>query len=179
MEQCDRARALPARWGRRASLPHPRSGPSSRRNPTNVTPVGRAQPVATRQGMRHGTGSSATVRGLSTPVCAARLSSRMRDDSAIDRVIYAARFADAIGATCISVAVPAYVATRHCKGQDDHLSRASMGQFCDWPGKTKTAGIRLAVMDMWKPFRNATKAHARSVAGKITTLASRRICCAG
>jgi transposase len=35
-------------------------------------------------------------------------------------------------------------------------SEASMGQFYDWLGKRKTSAIRLAVMDMWKPFRNAT-----------------------
>jgi len=35
-------------------------------------------------------------------------------------------------------------------------SEASMNQFYDWLGEKKTRGIRLAVMDMWKPFRNAT-----------------------
>ena len=35
-------------------------------------------------------------------------------------------------------------------------SEASMQQFYDWLGEKKSAGIRLAVMDMWKPFRNAT-----------------------
>jgi transposase len=39
-------------------------------------------------------------------------------------------------------------------GQD--RSEASMAQFYDWLGPKKSAGIRLAVMDMWKPFRNAT-----------------------
>ena len=43
-------------------------------------------------------------------------------------------------------------------------SEASMGQFYDWLGKKKTAGIRLAVMDMWKPFRNATIAKAPQAA---------------
>lgn len=37
-------------------------------------------------------------------------------------------------------------------------SQASMEQFYDWLGEKKTRGIRLAVMDMWKPFRNATAA---------------------
>jgi transposase len=36
------------------------------------------------------------------------------------------------------------------------LSFESMKQFYDWLGKKKAEGIRLAVMDMWKPFRNAT-----------------------
>ena len=39
-------------------------------------------------------------------------------------------------------------------GQD--RSEASMAQFYDGLGSKKSAGIRLAVMDMWKPFRNAT-----------------------
>jgi transposase len=39
-------------------------------------------------------------------------------------------------------------------GQD--RSEASMAQFYDWLGPKKSTGIRLAVMDMWKPFRNAT-----------------------
>ena len=43
-------------------------------------------------------------------------------------------------------------------------SEASMGQFYEWLGKKKTAGIRLAVMDMWKPFRNATTTHAPQAA---------------
>lgn len=38
-------------------------------------------------------------------------------------------------------------------GQD--RSEASMAQFYDWLGPKKSAGIRLAVMDMWKPFRHA------------------------
>jgi len=36
-------------------------------------------------------------------------------------------------------------------------SEASMRQFYDWLGKTKAKRIRLAVMDMWKPFRNVTQ----------------------
>jgi transposase len=43
-------------------------------------------------------------------------------------------------------------------GQD--RSEASMVQFHDWFGPKKSAGICLAVMDMWKPFRNATTAKA-------------------
>ena len=39
-------------------------------------------------------------------------------------------------------------------------SEASMGQCYDWLGTRKAAAIRRAVMDMWKPFRNATAAHA-------------------
>jgi transposase len=39
-----------------------------------------------------------------------------------------------------------------------------MSQFYDWLGKTKCSRIRLAVMDMWKPFRLATKAHAPQAA---------------
>ena len=35
-------------------------------------------------------------------------------------------------------------------------SEASMAQFYAWLGKKKSARIRLAVMDMWKPFRIAT-----------------------
>ncbi len=31
-----------------------------------------------------------------------------------------------------------------------------MNQFYDWLGERKARGIRLAVMDRWKPFRNAT-----------------------
>ncbi len=43
-------------------------------------------------------------------------------------------------------------------------SEASMAQFYDWLGEKKARGIRLAVMDMWKPFRNATAAHAPQTA---------------
>jgi transposase len=35
-------------------------------------------------------------------------------------------------------------------------SEASMRQFYDWLGENKAQRIRLAVMDMWKPFRNIT-----------------------
>jgi transposase len=35
-------------------------------------------------------------------------------------------------------------------------SEASLRQFYDWLGEKKSKRIRLAVMDMWKPFRNAT-----------------------
>jgi transposase len=41
---------------------------------------------------------------------------------------------------------------------------ASMAQFYDWLGETKTRGIRLAVMDMWKPFRTVTAARAPQAA---------------
>ena len=43
-------------------------------------------------------------------------------------------------------------------------SQASMAQFYDWLGESKAHGIRLAVMDMWKPFRNATQTHAPQAA---------------
>jgi transposase len=39
-------------------------------------------------------------------------------------------------------------------------SEASLGQFYQWLGERKSRRIRLAWMDMWKPFRNATQAHA-------------------
>ena len=35
-------------------------------------------------------------------------------------------------------------------------SEASMAAFYDWLGPKKSQGIRLVVMDMWKPFRKAT-----------------------
>ena len=43
-------------------------------------------------------------------------------------------------------------------------SEASMNQFYDWLGEKKTRGIRLAVMDMWKPFHNATAKRAPQAA---------------
>ena len=43
-------------------------------------------------------------------------------------------------------------------------SEASMGEFYARLGKKKSARIRLAVMDMWKPFRLATAAHAPQAA---------------
>ena len=43
-------------------------------------------------------------------------------------------------------------------------SEASMGEFYARLGKTKSARIRLAVMDMWKPFRLATAAYAPQAA---------------
>ena len=43
-------------------------------------------------------------------------------------------------------------------------SEASMNQFYEWLGPKKSAGIRLAVMDMWKPFRNATSKSAPQAA---------------
>ena len=39
-------------------------------------------------------------------------------------------------------------------------SEASMDTFFQWLGPKKAAGIRLAVMDMWKAFRNSTERHA-------------------
>jgi transposase len=47
-------------------------------------------------------------------------------------------------------------------GQD--RSETSMAQFYQWLGNKKSERIRLAVMDMWKPFRNATQAHAPNAA---------------
>jgi transposase len=43
-------------------------------------------------------------------------------------------------------------------------SEASMGQFYGWLGARKSSRLRLAVMDMWKPFRLATAAHAPQAA---------------
>jgi transposase len=43
-------------------------------------------------------------------------------------------------------------------------SQASMGQFYEWLGNRKSQRIGLAVMDMWKPFRNATRACAPNAA---------------
>jgi transposase len=43
-------------------------------------------------------------------------------------------------------------------------SEASMAQFYAWLGERKSRGIKLALMDMWKPFRNATKTHAPQAA---------------
>jgi len=43
-------------------------------------------------------------------------------------------------------------------------SEASMNQFYAWLGERKSSRIRLAVMDMWKPFRLATAAHAPQAA---------------
>jgi transposase len=39
-------------------------------------------------------------------------------------------------------------------------SEASMASFSDWLEDKKARGVRLAVMDMWKPFRTATLARA-------------------
>ena len=41
---------------------------------------------------------------------------------------------------------------------------ASMALFYDWLGEKKTRGIRLAVMDMWKPFYNVTAKRAPQAA---------------
>jgi len=43
-------------------------------------------------------------------------------------------------------------------------SEKSMGMFYEQLGRKKSGGIRLAVMDMWKPFRNATHEHAAQAA---------------
>ena len=43
-------------------------------------------------------------------------------------------------------------------------SEPSMVAFYEWLGSKKSARIRLAVMAMWKPFRNATNAHAPQAA---------------
>lgn len=43
-------------------------------------------------------------------------------------------------------------------------SEASMSQFYVGLGEKKSRGIRLAVMDMWKPFRTATEQHAPNAA---------------
>ena len=47
-------------------------------------------------------------------------------------------------------------------GQD--RSEASMRQFYDWLGKNKAKRLRLAVMDMWKPFRHVTNTQAPQAA---------------
>ena len=44
-------------------------------------------------------------------------------------------------------------------GGEDRSEQA-MNQFYDWLGEKKACGIRLVVMDMWKPFRNATQDRA-------------------
>jgi len=43
-------------------------------------------------------------------------------------------------------------------------SEDSMSQFFAWLGEKKSRGIRLAVMDMWKPFRTATEQQAPDAA---------------
>ncbi len=43
-------------------------------------------------------------------------------------------------------------------------SEKSMALFYDWLGEKKSRGIRLAVMDMWKPFRNVTNGRAPQAA---------------
>ena len=47
-------------------------------------------------------------------------------------------------------------------GQD--RSAASLAQVYDWLGETKATRIRLAVMDMWKPFRTVTQEKAPQAA---------------
>lgn len=48
-------------------------------------------------------------------------------------------------------------------GGDDR-SEASMAQFYAWLGEKKSRQIRLALMDMWKPFRKATQTAAPQAA---------------
>src|SRR3990167_7999341 len=43
-------------------------------------------------------------------------------------------------------------------------SAASMAQFYEWLGENKTQRIRLAVMDMWKPFRTVANEKAPQAA---------------
>jgi transposase len=43
-------------------------------------------------------------------------------------------------------------------------SEASLAQFYQWLGPRETKQIRLAVMDMWKAFEKATRAHAPQAA---------------
>jgi len=43
-------------------------------------------------------------------------------------------------------------------------SEESLDEFFAWLGPKKTAGIRLVVMDMWKPFFNSTKRNAPKAA---------------
>lgn len=46
----------------------------------------------------------------------------------------------------------------------ENRSAQSMSQFYTWLGEKKSRGIRLAVMDMWKPFRTATEEYAPNAA---------------
>jgi transposase len=48
-------------------------------------------------------------------------------------------------------------------GGDDR-SEASMARFYDWLGPRKSLGLRLVVMDMWKPFRNVARERAPQAA---------------
>ncbi len=54
-------------------------------------------------------------------------------------------------------------------------SEASLDAFFTWLGAKKSAGIRLAVMDMWKPFRisTTTRAPARAGAPGVGEVANR------
>ena len=54
-------------------------------------------------------------------------------------------------------------------------SERDMDQFYAFLGKQPAEKIRLAVMDMWKPFRNATKVHAPTAAILFDTSAMRSI----
>ncbi len=46
----------------------------------------------------------------------------------------------------------------------ENRSKESMSRFYEAQGEKKCRGIRLAVMDMWKPFRIAAEAHAPNAA---------------
>src|SRR5690606_30416945 len=46
----------------------------------------------------------------------------------------------------------------------DERSEASMAQFYAWLGEKECRRIKLALMDMWKPFRKATEANAPQAA---------------
>ncbi len=46
----------------------------------------------------------------------------------------------------------------------DGRSEKDMDQFYAYLGKKNAKKLRLAVMDMWKPFRNSTQAHAPQAA---------------
>ncbi|MEX3582516.1 MAG: transposase [Burkholderia sp.] len=46
----------------------------------------------------------------------------------------------------------------------ENRSEASMQQFYDWLGEKKVNGIRLIMMDMWKPFRNVAPERAPQAA---------------
>ena len=45
-----------------------------------------------------------------------------------------------------------------------YCSEKSLKLFYEWLGPGKTKGIRLALMDMWKPFEKATREHAPQAA---------------
>ena len=63
------------------------------------------------------------------------------------------------GHTC-RIVVSDLIRTRAIWFGGEDRSEASMAQCYEWLGKRKSQRIRLAVMDMWRPFRNATHSHA-------------------